>query len=236
MLSIPKPLRCGGACLIMLSIVLSAAGATDGPPDAQSSAAKDQDSAQPAKVITLRIGKEFWRFAPAADGIGINVAVETQGEQTIEMKLGIDPPIGEVVDLVAAGQELEMAGAFIVLGVAAMQPHGKEIRYFMFTGGTNGLPHNPQAWYNSGSLITRPGNRPFEMMAVGQPGGDSVMLSLQDLTRQPGDTDSVEHHLFVNHCPIPGFPKTALYHHEITDTYKVKYLPAEQVQKGSLNP
>lgn len=201
MLSAIKNIRICGAGLIVLGLVCLAAGAIQTPQDAAPPSSKKPVAAEPTKVISLRIGGELWRFAPATD-VGIDVAVETRGGQTIEMKLGLDPPIGKVVELVAKGIELQPDRSVIGLGVAAQAGDSGVIEYHMYEYlEWTGKPPSAQRWSPIGPLITRPADDPFEAMAIGLPGGDSIYLSLQDLTRSEGNSDSVESHLFVNHCP-----------------------------------
>ncbi len=196
-------------------LLLLAACASANDTDAQSHEQARLKNAEPVKVITLRFGKELWRFSPAADGVGVDVAVEAEGQPTTEMKLGVDPPIGEVVDFVATAKELSKEWRIIGVGVAATRTGSNEVSYWMFE-------HISGRWAGCGPLVSRPLNDPFDMMAIGLPGGDSLMLSLQDLTRPdtPPDTDRVESHLFVNHCPAGSVElnRKLTHHHHTTST------------------
>lgn len=226
MLSVLKNRPCGGGWLIVLGLVWGPPGSTGAAQDAVPPLLRTSELAEPTKVITLRIGEELWHFAPATDGVGIDVAVETRGEQTIEIKLGIDPPIGRVVDLVVNGRELQPGRSVIGLGVAAKGKDSGGIEYHMYEYlEWVGKPPSRQRWSPIGPLITRPADDPFDSMAIGLPGGDSIYLSLLDLIRPDGNADSVESHLFVNHCPASSSAKQNLLgtsDHQTTTTHLFK--------------
>jgi hypothetical protein len=91
----------------------------------------------------------------------------------------------------------------LVLGVASLSDDERAIEYRIIVNHVVGwCPCVIDNWLYTTPLIIQPVDQPFDAMSILLPGGDSVALSLQRLTRG-GDSfqDEIESHYFVNHCP-----------------------------------
>lgn len=157
----------------------------------------------PLKLVDASIttNDEHWTFGPA-NGEGIEVLAKSiKGEITASFV--IVPQAGTVSELVVCARKRSNGKYLIGLGVAFLEKKSKRIQYRMLIGGNSGDVHTPKGWTYSEVLIERASNEHFDIMSVALPGGDSLMLSLQDLTRQGPNDDSIDSYVFVDHCPYP---------------------------------
>lgn len=165
---------------------------------------------------SVRFGadQQVWEFQGTAEGIFVNIG--RSGEEK-RVKLESILTDRKITRIVATSVETNIwthtrmgECMYIGLGVESLSENGKHLEYRMmialgWSAGEEGLAGRIQSAFRlSPLLITRPLDQPFDAMAVGLLGGDSLMLTLQDVKRK-GDTldDSIETHTFVDHCPSP---------------------------------
>ena len=154
---------------------------------------------------------ETWTFRGEKNGILIDVAGKGRNRQDRPVDL---QGIGKVNRISATKFEYSSGDSeysFIGLAIESESRDGKQLEYRM---ALCRLETKQPIWSVSEALTTRPINKPYHAIGVGLPSGDSLMMTLQSLTRaidmpeqagkstsQPVD-DLIETDLFVNHCPI----------------------------------
>ncbi len=164
----------------------------------------------PSQGASLEIADAVWDFGGTANGIELSIR-GPNGEKkgTLKALEG-----RQIVRLVATSSQARASGTkgsfrgFIGLGIESLSEDGMLLEYRMaFCRNWRVVlqGESPSAGFDcSALLITRAVDRPFDVIGVGLPGGDSLILTLQDLTRK-GDSppDQIETHTFVDHCPSP---------------------------------
>ncbi len=147
--------------------------------------------------IKLEHRKETWTIRREKGGVAIAVKAES-GDRVVRPTefQGIGSPIR--VAATKLEYPIEAGGYLSFVGVAieCERPDQKKLEYRMALSAGS-----PEHWSLSDPLAVRAADNPFHSIAVGLPGGDSVMMTLQSLSRG-ADKDKIETELFVNHCPI----------------------------------
>jgi len=157
-----------------------------------------------------RLG-ETWTFRGGKVGILIDVAGKGFNRQDRPKDL---QGVGKVNRISATKLEYSSGDSeysFIGLAIESESRDGKQLEYRM---ALCRLETKQPIWSVSEALTARPIDKPYHVMGVGLPGGDSLMMTLQSLTRvqstpeeakRPDHVekdDLIETETFVNHCPI----------------------------------
>ena len=164
--------------------------AQDGKPKPRASYGFD------AVEIRLEHLKETWTIRREKTGVAIVVKSET-GERLVR------PPefqgIGNPIRVAATKLEYAIGPggylSFVGVAIECERLDRKKLEYRMALSAGS-----PEHWSLSDPLAVRAADNPFHTIAVGLPGGDSIMMTLQSLSRGEAG-DKIETELFVNHCP-----------------------------------
>ncbi len=155
------------------------------------------------RTAVIMVDGKTWTFQPGPNNHGLRLQIGC-AEHAQSIDLGLDQIVGEVIGIAAAVQDARspQSNRFIGLALECLSPDGKSREYRMAFGRcpagqiTSAQKGN---WIASGILTTRPNENPFNAASVSLIGGDSIMVTLQKLTRSL--EDQIESHVFVNHCP-----------------------------------
>lgn len=154
-------------------------------------------------VASLILNGDCWVFS--ASGNKVHVRCQTSRAPN-EFTIDIGEDVGRITRLAVAA---ERRGDVMLTGLA-VEYHatgGQEFLYRMLAGHTDqSYVIRTDSWASSGVLIRRTKAKRFDVMCVARVDGDSMLLTLQHLTRR-GNGDLLETHTFINHCPLPVSPK-----------------------------
>lgn len=150
----------------------------------------------------VRLGGQAWEFRPSEKEGQCGIDVRVTGESSVSgFNLCFGGELGRVVGLVSCGKESSNEGrtwGMVAIGVVSVSPDGKKLEYRVLFARPQGALTD-QHWARSGVLMTKPLDEPFNIMSIAIPAGDSVLLTLQDMSRR---SDTVQIEQFVNHCPF----------------------------------
>jgi len=152
-----------------------------------------------AVEIRLEHRKETWTIRREKGGVAIELKAPS-GARTIRPRefQGIGSPIRVAATKLEYEVDPGVYLRFVGLAIECENLDRKRLEYRMalcqsYSG--------PERWSLSEPLAVRALDNPFHTIGVGLPGGDSIMMTLQSLTRGEGK-DKIETELFVNHCPV----------------------------------
>jgi hypothetical protein len=168
----------------------------------------------PYQTASVQIKDAVWSFHPeVTSGTGVSVrVVPWAGTERRDFELKFDG-LGQVVGIVAVAREMGSGDWTMVgLGIVSMSRTAQHLDYGLAfcqgespsheTGRDRPLT-DPQRWNYSGPLLSRETDKPFNMISVALPAGDSLILTLQEMTRDEPET-VIETYQFINHCPVGG--------------------------------
>ena len=189
----------------------------------------------PSQGASLEIGDAVWAFRGTANGIELSIHGAGAKKQVALKAL----EGRQIVRLVATSSQARGSGTkgifrgYIGLGIEVLSEDGMLLEYRMaFCRNWRAVlqGESPSTGFDcSPVLITRPVDHPFDVIGVGLPGGDSLMLTLQDLTRK-GDSppDEIETHTFVDHCPSPMF---VVVQHYASSSMELRPIKAQEAKQ-----
>ncbi len=161
--------------------------------------------AQSPQVVSLSLMDDTWTFASIPGASGLRVSRGAEGAAGF-IDLNGDGELGRILSFDVTARQNSPTSAFIGVAVAALAADGVSVEYRFLFGRTYGSADNlldEGSWSYSAPLITRPAQTPFIAMSVNLLGGDSILVTLQDVKRTPNG-DTFETHRFVHHCPQAG--------------------------------
>ncbi len=159
--------------------------------------------------VELTIGDATWNFNARNGKNGIAGAYQ-KGEESKSFTLEFDGAIGEVIGIAGGGynyppeswkENTRRRLAYMCLAVASWNREKTHIEYRMLFGRGDEDIFEDKGWIYSRSLITRLPEESFTAMSATMLGGDSAMLTLNRLSREDRNNDTIETRVFVNHCP-----------------------------------
>ncbi len=168
-------------------------------------------STGPAACVYLEKMRQTWKLLPIRSGIQVQVLDEA-GRSVAERELKLEDAgdVTRVVAMIREGEQAAMLG--LAMQAESSDPRFLEYRMALLEGAGASESGLSGVWNCSGQLIKRPVSDPFELLAVGLLGGDSLMTTFQDAKRGRGvDPDQIETHVFVNHCMVTGDINTQYY-------------------------
>lgn len=156
------------------------------------------------RTAAIIVGGKTWTFQPGPNNHGLRLKFDCD-ENARMIDLGLDGIVGEVIGIDAATREpsRDQFERYIGLVLECKAPDGKSRQYRMAFGrwpAERSTAPDKGYWIASSVLIARPDDDPFNAASVSLIGGDSMMVTLQKLTRASGD--QIETDVFVNHCPV----------------------------------
>jgi hypothetical protein len=155
------------------------------------------------KSTTVYLSEEAWTFAASKRGDRI-LGTRKKGERSEILELHFDGELDQIIGINAAVSN----GAHVVIAVASLDDVRSRVSYRMLFGRRLVYKTDQRVedvgWSLSDTLIETAADYPFNLMAAGGIGGDSVFVTLQRYVRGPPyENDRVETHTFSNHCPMP---------------------------------
>ncbi|QDV92168.1 hypothetical protein RAS2_32820 [Phycisphaerae bacterium RAS2] len=189
-------------------------------------------------VVQLKNTNETWTILGDQNGIIISRKTSS-GIETIRPKaLQSLLRVNRIAAVTNGWSGEQRAVWYIGMAIECLNAKGDQFDYYMCEGRlwTTSFPkiQIEMAWHLSNPITSRAINRPVRTLAAGLPGGDSLMMTLQDYVRNyPNGPDSIETHTYVNHCPgnEPVFSKLTQ-HYMSSDTVRVAESISNSVTSG----
>lgn len=176
-------------------------------------------------VLRFEHHPEAWILR--GDTTGLSIEVERGKEKTTVRPQAL-ADLKQINRISAVKTETKVVDGhclgFVGIAVECISPNHQRYEYRM---AECLLPDG--IWSVSDVLTTRPVDSPFQSIAAGLPGGDSLTMTLQLLQRRTGtgtEPDAIETHTFVNHCPAPEPMFSKLTQHYVSRSSEL--IPATQ--------
>lgn len=195
---IVKTIRAGIVALMLRQAAL--------PPQTQEGQARALPAilVQTDRIVSLEFCENTWTFRPSSEGKGLRI-FRGDVDAGDHADLTFNGELGEVLSFDVQARQWSPKQAFVGVALALLAPDGRSVEYRFLFGRTFGDLLDESSWSYSTPLITAPLAEPFEAMSVNLLGGDSILVTLQDVARMPnGSGDKFITHRFIHHCPQAG--------------------------------
>ncbi|RJP34587.1 MAG: hypothetical protein C4547_10615 [Phycisphaerales bacterium] len=160
---------------------------------------------QSPRAAALTFLDDTWTFSPVPGSGGLRISRGVGGSGGY-LDLDFDRELGQVLGFDVTCRQISPASVFVGVAAALLSPDGANVEYRFLFGRAFAPPDNlldEKSWSYSAPLIARPVEKAFPAMSVNLLGGDSILVTLQDVARTPNG-DRFETHRFVHHCPLAG--------------------------------
>lgn len=164
------------------------------PADAQPAAVRSEST-----IAMVEAGGAVWtiRGRDSADGLGVRWQ---SGDAVEEFELDFGG-VGRVIDMAAAVRQYK-SDVGIALAIASQKSPRDPIEYRLAWGRGMGSISDQALWMCSEPVQTVAADEAYQLLSIAIPMGDSVLMTLQRLTRVNANDDKIETYVVVNHCPV----------------------------------
>lgn len=214
-------------CLVIVTLILTYYSQKEGL--SQIVEHQDLQDNQEIAKLNFKYGQETWKlYLNSSKELTVAYASRSsKGVFLLSPNKGFPKEITRVV--AASAESVSINRAYVGLSVESISEDKTTLEYRMILGEYDLAPEQTNSklrWICSRVLIRQPIDTPFTNMSIALPGGDSLFATYQLLERsRVNDSDKVQTHTFINHCPIVG---DGITRHYFCDQMKL--------EKNSLSP